>query len=90
MYFTVELVEGNRDRIILEHKDLQITVISPENPQEWKGSVRDVERQSTNQDRSVQLRMQGARNATKLDTSTRYVNPRKEAKELINPGTNPG
>ena len=32
-----ELVEGTRDRIILEHKDLQITVISLENPQEWKG-----------------------------------------------------
>ena len=27
-----EVVEGTRDRIILEHKDLQITVISPETP----------------------------------------------------------
>ena len=34
-----KLVEGNRDRIILEHKDLQITVISLETPQEWKGNV---------------------------------------------------
>ena len=34
-----ELVEGTRDRIIMEHKDLQITVISLENPQEWKGSA---------------------------------------------------
>ena len=34
-----ELVERTRDRIILEHKDLQITVISPEKPQEWKGSA---------------------------------------------------
>ena len=34
-----ELAEGTRDRIIPEHKDLQITVISPENPQEWKGSA---------------------------------------------------
>ena len=34
-----ELVEGTRNRIILEHKDLQITVISLENPQEWKESV---------------------------------------------------
>ena len=34
-----ELVEGTRDRIILEHKDLQITVINLENPQGWKGSV---------------------------------------------------
>ena len=31
-----ELVEGTRDRIILEHKDLQITVISPENPQDGR------------------------------------------------------
>ena len=34
-----ELVERTRDRIILEHKDLQITVSHLENPQEWKGSV---------------------------------------------------
>ena len=34
-----ELVERMWDRIILEHKDLQITVNHPENPQEWKGSV---------------------------------------------------
>ena len=34
-----ELVEGTWDRIILECKDLQITVINLENPQEWKGSV---------------------------------------------------
>ena len=27
-----ELMEGTRDRIILEHKDLQITVISPKTP----------------------------------------------------------
>ena len=32
-----ELVEGTRDRINLEHKDLQITVNCLENPQEWKG-----------------------------------------------------
>ena len=75
-----ELVEGNRERIILEHKDLQITVISLENPQEWKGNARDVESQSTSQDRSVQPRMQSARNATKLETSTRYANPRKDRK----------
>ena len=78
-----ELVEGTRDRIILEHKDLQITVIHLENPQEWKGSVSGVENRSTSQDKSVQLRMQSARNATKLDISTRYANPRKEAKEPI-------
>ena len=29
----------NLDRIILEHKDLQITVNHLENPQEWKGSL---------------------------------------------------
>ena len=34
-----ELVEGTRDRIILEHKDLQITVINLEDPQEWKESA---------------------------------------------------
>ena len=35
-----ELVERTRDRINLEHKDLlQITAISPENSQEWKGSA---------------------------------------------------
>ena len=45
-YFTLfevtnqnELMERTRDRIILEHNDLQITVIHLENPQEWKGSV---------------------------------------------------
>ena len=31
-----ELVEETRDRIILEHMDLQITVINLENPQGWK------------------------------------------------------
>ena len=31
-----ELVGGTRDRIILKHMDLQITVISLENPQGWK------------------------------------------------------
>ena len=34
-----ELVERTRDRIILEHTDLQITVINPENPQGWKESA---------------------------------------------------
>ena len=34
-----ELVEGTREKIILECKDVQITVISPEHPQEWKGSA---------------------------------------------------
>ena len=34
-----ELVEGTRDRIILEHTNLQITVISLENPQGWKESA---------------------------------------------------
>ena len=34
-----ELVERTRDRIILEHMDLQITVINLENPQEWKESA---------------------------------------------------
>ena len=34
-----ELVEETRDRIILEHMDLQITVISLENPQGWKESA---------------------------------------------------
>ena len=29
----------NWDRIILEHRYLQITINHPENPQEWKGSV---------------------------------------------------
>ena len=33
-----ELVERTRDRIILEHMDLQITVINLENPQRWKES----------------------------------------------------
>ena len=31
-----ELVEGTRDRIILEHKDLQMTVIHLENPQDGR------------------------------------------------------
>ena len=34
-----ELVERTRDRIILEHMDLQITVINLENPQGWKESA---------------------------------------------------
>ena len=34
-----ELVEGTRDRIILEHTDLQITVINLENLQGWKESA---------------------------------------------------
>ena len=34
-----ELVERTRDRIILEHTDLQITVINLENPQGWKESA---------------------------------------------------
>ena len=34
-----ELVEETRDRIILEHTDLQITVTSLENPQGWKESA---------------------------------------------------
>ena len=60
-----ELVERTRDRIILEHTDLQITVINLETPQGWKESARDVENQSTSQDRNVQLRMQSARTVTK-------------------------
>ena len=60
-----ELVARTRDRIILEHTDLQITVINPENPKEWKESTRDVENQSTSQNRNVQLRMQSARTVTK-------------------------
>ena len=35
----VHQVERMWDRIILEHKDLQITVNHLENPQVWKGSV---------------------------------------------------
>ena len=34
-----KLVERTGDRLTLEHTDLQITVISLENPQEWKGSA---------------------------------------------------
>ena len=34
-----ELVERTRDRIILEHMDLQIAVINLENPQGWKESA---------------------------------------------------
>ena len=34
-----ELVERTRDRIILEHTDLQITVINLENPKGWKESA---------------------------------------------------
>ena len=52
-----------RDRIILDHKDLQITVIRLENPQEWK--CMRCKNRSTSQDRSVQPRMQSARSATK-------------------------
>ena len=34
-----EVMERIRDRIILEHKDLLIVVISLENPQGWKESA---------------------------------------------------
>ena len=34
-----ELVERTRDRIILDHTDLQILVINLENPQGWKESA---------------------------------------------------
>ena len=60
-----ELGEGMRDRIVLEHTDLQITVINLENPQGWKESASDVENQSTSWDRNVQLKMQSARTVTK-------------------------
>ena len=60
-----ELVERTRDRIILEHTDLQITVINLENPQGWKESACDVENQSTSWNRNVQLRMQSAKAVTK-------------------------
>ena len=60
-----ELVERTRDRTILEHTDLQITVINLGNPQGWKESAWDVENQSTSWDRNVQLRMQSARTVTK-------------------------
>ena len=60
-----ELVEGTSNRIILEHTDLQITVINLENPQGWKESSLDVENQSTSWDRNVQPKMQSARTVTK-------------------------
>ena len=34
-----ELIERTRDRIILEHTDLQITVTNLENPQGWNESA---------------------------------------------------
>ena len=34
-----ELVKGTRDRIILQHMDLQIAVTNLENPQGWKESA---------------------------------------------------
>ena len=36
---SIQASRRNQDRIIPEHKDLQITVIRLETPQEWKGSV---------------------------------------------------
>ena len=72
-----ELVERIRDRIIQEHTDLLILVINLENPQGWKESAWDAENQISSQDRNVQPRMQSARNATKLDTFTKYASPRK-------------
>ena len=60
-----ELVERTRDRMILKHTDLQITVISLENPQGWKESASDAENQSTSRDRNVQLKMQSVRTVTK-------------------------
>ena len=47
---------GTRDRIILEHTDLQFTVINLENPQGWKESAWDVESQSTSQDRNAKCK----------------------------------
>ena len=60
-----ELMERTRDRIILEHMDLQITVINLENPQGWKESACNVENQSTSWDRNVQPKMPSARTVTK-------------------------
>ena len=72
-----KLVERIRDRIILKYTDLLILVINLENPQRWKESAWDVKNQITSWDRNVQLRMQSARTATKLDTSTKYASSRK-------------
>ena len=85
-----ELVERIRDRIILEHKDLLILVINLENPQGWKESASDMENQITSRNRNVQLRMQSARTITKLDISTRYARPRKEAESQSCSNATPG
>ena len=60
-----ELVERTRDKIILEHMDLQITVINLESPEGWKESAFNVETQNISQDRNGQLKMQSARTVTK-------------------------
>ena len=52
-----EVMERISDRIIQEHKDLLILVVSLENSQEWRISVWDVENKNTSQNRSAQLRM---------------------------------
>ena len=67
-----EVMERIRDRIILEHKNLLILVISSEKPQEWKTSAWDVENRNTSWGKSARL-------AIKLDISTRYAKARKEA-----------
>ena len=65
-------VERTWDRIILEHKDLQITVNHLENPQEWKLGQKCAAK-------NAKCKECHKRN----DTSTRYVNPGKEAGEHI-------
>ena len=73
-----EVMERIRDRIILEHKDLLILVITLENPQEWRKSALDVENRNTNQGKGVQPKMPSAKTAIKLDISTRYARARRE------------
>ena len=71
-------MERIRDRIILEHKDLLILVISLENPQGWRISTWDVENKNSSQDWSAQPRMPSARLVIKLDISTVYARARRE------------
>ena len=60
-----ELVEETRDRIILEHTDLQITVTSLENPPGMEGKCMRCGKPEHQPGQKCPAKMQSARNVTK-------------------------
>ena len=67
-----ELVEETRDRIILEHTDLQITVINLENPWGWKESALEREPYHTHSVDEITAKLQGMTVFTIVDFKKGY------------------